>query len=341
LGLDINDLDVGILLEGTVVTATPNVFSETYAGGNFTFYGSGFTYDANFIPTGGIVTGFHQTFGALTIYDVSGMSIPVANWEGWALTDNTAAAVETVLFGDDTFIGSDAADTAAAFSGSDSLSGGAGDDVLDGGPGFIGGPDAGNNTISGGAGDDTLGASSGTNYLRGDDGDDYVQGGSGFDDINGNKGEDSIDGGSGGADWLVGGQGGDLIVSHHSDDILYGNLGNDSLSGGDGNEILRGGKDDDLILAGDGNDWISGDRGADTETGGAGADTFHSSSGAGLDRVLDFHASEGDRVMLDPGTHYTVAQVGADTVIDMGNGDEMVLVGVQLNTLPGGWIFGA
>jgi hypothetical protein len=55
--------------------------------------------------------------------------------------------------------------------------------------------------------------------------------------------------------------------------------------------------------------------------------------------VLDFHLSEGDRVFLDPGTTYTVSQVGADTVIDMGGGNQMVLVGVQSATLTSGWVF--
>ncbi|MGZ3367214.1 MAG: hypothetical protein ACXU8Y_21060, partial [Caulobacteraceae bacterium] len=81
------------------------------------------------------------------------------------------------------------------------------------------------------------------------------------------------------------------------------------------------------------------DRGDDTETGGAGADTFHGSQDAGIDRVLDFNQGEGDRVMLDPGTTYTVSQVGADTVIDMGGGNQMILVGVQASTLPPGTIF--
>ena len=43
--------------------------------------------------------------------------------------------------------------------------------------------------------------------------------------------------------------------------------------------------------------------------------------------------------MLDPGTTYSLAQVGSDTVIDMGAGNQMILVGVQLSTLPQGWIF--
>ncbi|MDB5443951.1 MAG: alkaline metalloproteinase, partial [Phenylobacterium sp.] len=120
-----------------------------------------------------------------------------------------------------------------------------------------------------------------------------------------------------------------------------GNLVNDTLQGGAGYQNIRGGQGDDSITAGSGNDWISGDRGADTIQGGAGADIFHSFSGAGIDRVLGFDAAKGDHVQLDPGTHYTVLQLGADTVIDMGNGDQMTLVGVQSSTLPPGWIFGA
>ena len=61
----------------------------------------------------------------------------------------------------------------------------------------------------------------------------------------------------------------------------------------------------------------------------------------GIDRVLDFHIAEGDRVQVDVGTTWTVSQVGADTVIDMGNGDEMILQGIQQSTLPAGWLFGA
>ena len=194
--------------------------------------------------------------------------------------------------------------------------------------------------IHGGAGNDTIIGTSVRDYLRGDDGNDSLQGGPAFDDINGNKGNDTIDGGAGGNDWLVGGQGDDLITAHNGDNLLYGNLGNDTLIGGTGNDVLRGGQGDDSIVGGSGNDFISGDRGNDTMSGGAGADIFHTFSGAGLDKVLDFHLSEGDRVMVDPGAIYTVSQVGADTVIDMGPGDRMTLVGVQMSTLTPGWIFG-
>jgi serralysin len=56
---------------------------------------------------------------------------------------------------------------------------------------------------------------------------------------------------------------------------------------------------------------------------------------------VDFSIAEGDRVMLDPGTTYTVAQVGADTVISMGGGGQVILAGITMTSLSGTWIFGA
>lgn len=197
-----------------------------------------------------------------------------------------------------------------------------------------------NNNISAGGGNDVILAGSGTNYLRGDEGDDSIVGSVGFDDINGNMGNDTCVSG-GGDDWVVGGKDNDSVVGGSGQNLVYGNLGNDTCDGGGGNDTVRGGQDNDLVLGGAGNDYISGDKGSDTMTGGAGADIFHSFGDAGLDRVTDFSLSEGDRVQLDAGTVYTVTQVGGDTVINMTGGAQMVLVGVQLSTLSGNWIFGA
>ena len=102
---------------------------------------------------------------------------------------------------------------------------------------------------------------------------------------------------------------------------------------------MRGGQGNDLLNGLAGNDWLSGDRGDDTISGNLGTDIFHTFGDAGIDRVLDFNPAEGDRVQLDPGTTYSVAQVGADTVISMGGGAQMTLVGVSMATLTDGWIF--
>jgi len=200
---------------------------------------------------------------------------------------------------------------------------------------------AGHNTIIGGAGDNLIVGGPGANYLHGGAGADVIYGGSGFDNINGNQGDDTINGGTGGGDWLIGGQGDDFISAGPDASILFGNLGKDTLTGGDGADLLRGGQGDDVIDGGAGADWISGDLGNDTLTGGPGADTFHVFSGDGIDVVTDFKAAEGDRVQVDAGTAYTVAQSGADVIVALGKGDELILKNVQLANLPAGWIFSA
>jgi serralysin len=223
-------------------------------------------------------------------------------------------------------------ENAVGGSGSDSITGNAANNSIQGG--------GGGDVIMAGAGADTITDTSGVNYLRGEDGDDSISGGSGFDDANGNMGNDTIHG-NGGDDYSVGGKNDDLLFGDDGNDIVWGNLGNDTCDGGNGDDQCRGGQGDDSVSGGAGNDFISGDRGNDTVSGGTGADLFHTFSGAGIDKVLDFHLSEGDRVQLDPGTAFTVIQQGSDTVIDMGNGDQMILVGVQMSTLTPGWIFGA
>jgi Ca2+-binding RTX toxin-like protein len=219
-----------------------------------------------------------------------------------------------------------------AQSGNDYIIGWDGNDTLDGG--------FGNDSVFGGIGDDIINDLSGANYLRGDEGNDSIVGGLGFDDANGNMGDDTISTGAG-EDYCVGGKDNDSLSGGANYDLVYGNLGNDTCFGDDGDDIVRGGQGNDVVNGGNGADYVSGDKGDDTMTGGAGADIFHSFGDAGIDRVTDFNLSQGDRVQLDPGTVFTVSQVGADTVINMTGGGQMTLVGIQLSSLTGNWIFGA
>jgi Ca2+-binding RTX toxin-like protein len=198
----------------------------------------------------------------------------------------------------------------------------------------------GHSQITAGSGDDTLTGGASDDFLHGGAGNDLVNGGAAFDDINGMLGNDTAHGNAG-DDWVVGGKGDDALFGDAGDDIVWGNLGNDTLDGGDGADQVRGGQGDDVLNGGAGNDFISGDLGNNTVSGGAGADIFHASSNGGVDRVLDFHVAEGDRVQIDNGTAYVVQQVGADTVINMGQDGQVILVGVQMSTLAPGWIFGA
>lgn len=233
--------------------------------------------------------------------------------------------------GDDYVMGRGGADELRGDDGADTLAGGDGDDVLDGAHGA--------DVIAGGKGADAIWGGAGANYLRGDDGADNLVGGADFDDINGNVGDDSASGGDGG-DWVVGGKDHDVLSGDAGDDLVYGNLGADTCDGGAGADTLRGGQQDDVLRGGAGDDFLFGDRDSDTLTGGAGADLFHTFGEAGVDRVTDFSLAQGDRVHLDPGTQFTVAQVGADTVISMAGGGQMTLVGVELSTLTPGWIVG-
>ena len=217
-------------------------------------------------------------------------------------------------------------------SGSDVLNGNSLNNQLQGG----GGADS----LYGGAGADTLSDTSGSNLMWGEDGNDSVSGGTGFDNINGNMGADTAHGNDG-DDWVVGGKDDDLIYGDAGNDIVYGNLGNDTVLGGDGADWVRGGQGDDSISAGAGDDLVWGDRGNDTISGGGGADRFSFFAGGGVDQVIDFSYAEGDRVVLEGGPTYTVAQVGADTVVTLSGGDTLVLVGVTYASLPVGWMLAA
>jgi Ca2+-binding RTX toxin-like protein len=325
------------LLPADLATATASSFILAGSNVKLELSGSHFTYTDGHLTGGSILTwdytgpdGPGAPSGHVSLGFTS-PGLPVPDFYTWITDDATVDMFTALLAGDDTIGGSSGNDVIRTFAGNDELYGAGGNDGLFGGTG--------NDTISagfiGGGGPISV---TGSTYLRGEDGDDSIQGGNGFDDINGNQGNDTAHGGNG-DDWVVGGKDNDLLFGDDGDDIVWGNLGNDTLDGGNGNDQVRGGQGDDSIAGGAGNDYVSGDRGNDTETGGPGADIFHSFSGAGIDRVLDFNAAEGDRVMLDPGTSYTVSQVGGDVVVDMGNGDQLILQGVQLSSLPANWIF--
>ncbi|HEY9218735.1 MAG TPA: right-handed parallel beta-helix repeat-containing protein [Phenylobacterium sp.] len=204
------------------------------------------------------------------------------------------------------------------------------------GQSFVGG--AGRDFFWGEGGDDTLQGGDGQDYLRGGDGNDSMNGGAAFDDMHGNKGADTLQGGQG-SDWVVGGQDNDLLSGGQGDDYVVANLGVDSLYGDLGNDTLLGGQAEDRLFGGDGNDFLSGDRDADIISGGLGADTFYTLAASGADRVTDFSRAEGDRVMVEVGQTWNVAQVGANVVVTLSGGATLTLEGVNQASLTGQWIF--
>ncbi|HEY9218623.1 MAG TPA: calcium-binding protein [Phenylobacterium sp.] len=260
----------------------------------------------------GALTDVREYRGGEVLFAVTGFSLPASAVDVWLTPGNGGVAWAQLLSGDDEVVGSPFSDFLFAHGGRDSLTGDDGDDLLWG--------------------------LDGDDKLRGDDGRDTLVGGAGFDDMHGGKGDDSVGGGAG-ADWVVGGQGVDILIGGTEGDLVYGNIGDDVCWGEAGDDTIRGGQDTDFMVGGDGNDWLSGDRGADTIWGGAGADTFNVFTGCGLDRIEDFKFAEGDRIRLEGGGAYTVAQAGADTVISLAGGDTVVLVGVTAATLPPGFIY--
>ena len=186
-------------------------------------------------------------------------------------------------------------------------------------------------------GADTIRGSANNDSIRGLDGDDTISGEAGNDDLNGNKGADSVYGGAG-ADWVRGGQVNDTVFGDEGDDPhVNGNLGDDSVVGGAGADTLFGGQGSDTLSGGDGNDALSGDLGADLLMGGAGADYYRIAAGGGLDWAT-FVAADGDRILLAPGTAYTVTAIANQVVIDIGGGAQLGLAGVTAGTFSADWI---
>lgn len=93
----------------------------------------------------------------------------------------------------------------------------------------------------------------------------------------------------------------------------------------------RGNALDNIVTGGDGSQTIDGGAGADVLAGGAGADTFVLRRGNGSDVITDFQAGT-DRILLQDyalygftGLKAALRQSGADTVLDLGGGETLVL----------------
>lgn len=112
---------------------------------------------------------------------------------------------------------------------------------------------------------------------------------------------------------IDGKDGRDWIRGEGGDDRLSGQDGDDRLDGGVGDDSLDGGAGDDELIGGIGNDNLEGDisssTGNDLLTGGSGDDRLVGRLG---------------RNVLDGGAGDDVALTGADDLIDLGAGDDLV-----------------
>ncbi len=317
--LDMTYLDVGGLAYGETTNATANHMVLTFsATTRDEFYGS-FSYDNNGILSGGTLTGMQEFINNQLAFEIVQFSVGVFTFIDWIEDANTLGFLSTTLSGNDVLLGNSLPDALIGFGGNDSIDGGGGGDLISG--------EAGNDTIYGGDGND---------YIIAMEDNDIVDGGAGNDDVNGNMGNDTVRGGEG-QDWVRGGKDNDVIYGDGGDDFhLNGNLGNDIVFGGAGNDNVFGGQGDDQLRGEDGNDYLSGDLGSDILTGGAGADGFYINVGGGNDRVTDFNAAQGDRVLLNTGVAYNMHAEGSDLVIGI-TGATLTLVGVSEEAL-GDWL---
>jgi Ca2+-binding RTX toxin-like protein len=124
---------------------------------------------------------------------------------------------------------------------------------------------------------------------------------------------------------VIGTDFGDRISGSSSANRLVGNAGDDWLRGEAGNDTLVGGAGNDLLA------------------GGAGADTFQIAAVGGQDRVLDFSRTDGDTIAILNHLNCTgiasatdllsrISASGNDSVVDLGNGHTLTVVGIGAGT---------
>ena len=194
--------------------------------------------------------------------------------------------------------------------------------------------------------------------LRGDGNANRLEGGAGDDILEGRGGADSLVGGSGIDTADYSGSTGRVTVSlmsgsgwygHATGDTLdsvenaVGSAFNDSLKGTTGANRLDGGGGDDSLDGQSGDDVLIGGVGNDRLTGGSGNDFFVFGDGVGDDTITDFVAGAGTSDVIDLSANSLLSafadvlthssQSGADTLIDLGGGDLLTLLGVTRTSL--------
>jgi len=319
-----------------------------------------------------VTSGFDaDTDYTLYISPVNGVNPDDTDGGSGSTVGGSTGEVLTGSTGDDTIIGNGGSDTVNAGEGNDvvyagsgdnagdSLSGGNGNDILGGGPGndtIIGGN--GSDVFYGGTGNDLIsdsGTDTASNTAWAGTGDDTVTGGAGSDILGGGPGSDVINGGNGNDliyggrndglstndDTISGGDGRDTVYAGAGDDEVYGGSGDDLIFNGSGNDTVYGGADGDEIWGGGGNDLLYG---------GTGDDTFGFVAGTGEDTIADFETL--DRIDLSgTNTNFTSLDqvkaasvpsdfVGGPLLINLGGGDTLLLIGVDIDSLTvGDFIF--
>ncbi|WP_182422141.1 Ig-like domain-containing protein [Aureimonas sp. ME7] len=194
----------------------------------------------------------------------------------------------------------------------------------------VGGAD----TITAGEGNDVVFGNQGADVLYGNQGNDTLYGGKDDDFVYGGKDDDYVEGNLGN-DYVEGNLGNDLVLGNQGNDTINGNQGNDTVHGGQGDDLVHGGQGDDLVFGDKGNDQVWGGLGNDTLSGGEGSDTFRFAAESGQDIIVDFNATEGDRLDFQ-GQTYVVQDVDGSATFTLSDGGVVVLTGVSAASLDAG-----
>ena len=185
--------------------------------------------------------------------------------------------------------------------------------------GFQGG--AGSEVIIDASGDNVVASGGGADLILLGTGANFVDAGAGDDVVITGAAQDVVALGSGN-DWLWAGAGDDTVRAGSGDDTVLGREGADTIAGGAGRDRIDGGADNDLLFGGDD------------------GDVFVFGAGSGSDVIRDFQTGL-DVIEIDSATGIgsfndvlaAASRAGRSTLIELGNGDEILLHGVRMQDL--------
>lgn len=117
--------------------------------------------------------------------------------------------------------------------------------------------------------------------------------------------------------------------------------GNDTVTGNDAANVLHGARGHDELFGGEGADTLDGGRNNDALTGGDGADTFRFDALAGFDTIVDYvDGTDRIEILAATGTtsfaDLTRVQDGANTLLTLGDGGQILMSGIQVDSLDSG-----
>lgn len=140
-GFTLSDLDFSYLMDGYSYTRSPTLFSANYDSRRLyrdEFRGTGFTYDAGGVPTGGTVKSYAAYANGKKIGFVDGINLSVRSLVNAAKTYSTSddlKILKSAFIGNDKLTGGQYGDKLEGFGGKDVLYGRGGADRLYGGAG--------------------------------------------------------------------------------------------------------------------------------------------------------------------------------------------------------------